>query len=71
MSVIYKQYADVDQAVPALRLYIDGDTDVAAFKDLIQRGASLNPDLAPSMKELADLVTVGHIQQDYQSQAKG
>ena len=71
MSTSYKEYPADSGFDVSIRLYVSGAADVAAFKELVQRGASLNPDLAPSMKELADLVTVGHIQQDYQSQAKG
>lgn len=44
--------------------------DVPHFKELVQRGANLWPDAPPSIKEFADNVTVGHVQQDYRSQAK-
>ena len=41
-----------------------------AFQELIQRGANLWPDAPPEIKEFADKVTVGHVQQDYYQQNK-
>lgn len=42
--------------------------DVAAFKELIHRGANLWPDAPPAIKQLADLLSHGKILQDYQHQ---
>lgn len=39
------------------------------FQELIQRGSNLWPDASPEIKEFADRVTVGRVQQDYYSQA--
>ncbi len=39
------------------------------FKQLVQRGSNLYPDSSPAIKELADLITLGRIQQDYFAQA--
>lgn len=40
------------------------------FQELVQRGANLWPDAPPSIKEFADKVTIGHVQQNYQEQNK-
>lgn len=47
---------------------VTGDADIAAFKQLIQRGANLWPDAPPEIKEFADLVTTGQVQQNYRAQ---
>lgn len=39
------------------------------FQELIQRGGNLWPDAPPAIKEFIDVVTVGHVQQDYFQQA--
>ena len=59
------QVAGNDQ--PAMLVAIYGAEDVAAFKKLVQAGSGLEPNLSPAMKELADLVTTGKIQQPYRS----
>lgn len=59
---------EVPLPLPVLILRIEGTEDIAAFMQLIQQGSNLMPDLPASMKELSDLITVGHIQQDYRSQ---
>lgn len=41
----------------------------AGFQELVQRGSNLWPDASPEIKEFADRVTVGRVQQDYYSQA--
>lgn len=51
----------------SLRIYIN-QSDVSAFRELIQRGANLWPDAPPAMKQFADLVTTGHILQDYSTE---
>lgn len=43
--------------------------DWKQFQELIQRGGNLWPDAPPAMKEFIDVVTVGHVQQDYFQQA--
>lgn len=52
---------------PVVYIIVQGVEDVAAFKKLVQAGSNLEPNTSPAMKELADLVTVGHIQQSYRS----
>jgi hypothetical protein len=54
-------------AEPVVYIIVHGVEDVAAFKKLVQAGSNLEPNTSPAMKELADLVTVGHIQQPYRS----
>lgn len=49
-------------------IVIDNHIDIGDFKKLIQRGANLWPDAPASIKGFADLITVGHVQQDYASQ---
>lgn len=44
-------------------------TDLAAFKELIQRGANLWPDAPPAIKHFADIITNGEVLQDYERQA--
>lgn len=51
-----------------ITVIIEGERSVAAFKELVQRGTNLWPDAIPEIKRAADLVTVGHVQQDYESQ---
>ena len=55
---------------PAVFISIIGHADVAAFKKLVQQGSNLEPNLSTAMKELADLVTVGKIQQPYRSRSE-
>jgi len=42
---------------------------VGAFKELVQRGSNLWPDAPPVIKEFADVITTGSVQQDYWAQA--
>lgn len=49
-------------------IIIDQSEDLDSFKKLIQRGANLWPDAPASIKGFADIITVGHIQQDYSAQ---
>ena len=48
---------------------VGGEGSIARFRELVQRGTNLWPDAHPEVKEFADKVTVGHVQQDYQQQA--
>jgi len=43
-------------------------THVDAIKQMVHRAVNLWPDAPPEIKELADLITVGHIQQNYHVQ---
>jgi hypothetical protein len=38
------------------------------FQELVQRATNLWPDAPPIVKEFADVITTGHILQDYHSQ---
>lgn len=38
------------------------------FQELVHRATNLWPDAPAHIKEFADMVTVGHVQQDYQGQ---
>lgn len=55
---------------PVVYLIIEGIEDCEAFKKLVQQGSCLEPNLSPAMKELADLVTTGAIQQPYREMPK-
>jgi hypothetical protein len=55
---------------PNMMIQVSGAESVARMRELVQRGTNLWPDAHPEIKEFADKVTVGHVQQDYQSQAK-
>lgn len=46
---------------------VDSDS-IERFRDLIQRGVNLFPDAHPEIKEFADVITNGHILQDYYGQ---
>lgn len=48
---------------------INAHVSDAVFKELVQRGANLWPDAPPEIKEFADRVTTGRVQQDYRAQA--
>lgn len=50
-------------------IIISGSESVRRFKELVQRGTNLWPDAHPEVKEFADRVTVGHVQQKYHEQA--
>lgn len=41
---------------------------VKDFKQMVHRATNLWPDAPPEIKELADLITVGYIQQNYHVQ---
>ena len=43
---------------------------IEEFRDVIQAGVNLNPNLSPDMKVAADLITSGEIQQDYYAQSR-
>lgn len=45
------------------------EKEIALFKELVQRGANLWPDAPPSIKEFADVITLGTVLQDYYAQA--
>jgi hypothetical protein len=49
-------------------IVVTSPESIAAFKELIQRGANLWPDAPAEIKEFADLITNGQILQDYRSQ---
>jgi len=53
----------------AMTITIDRHESWENLVELVQRGANLWPDAPAEIKEFADMVTVGHIQQDYRSQA--
>lgn len=53
--------------IPLIYIVVEGAEEVAEFKKLVQQGSNLEPNLSPAMKELADLVTVGKVQQVYRS----
>ena len=53
--------------IGGVRIFIMGDS-IPHFRELVQRGSNLWPDAPPEIKELADLITIGKIQQDYRSQ---
>lgn len=60
---------NADSAVgPALDVYITSAESVTRFKELVHRATNLWPDAHPEIKEFADKVTVGHVQQDYHQQ---
>lgn len=56
------------EAVPGAHVVTVELESLAAFKQLVQRGANLWPDAPPEIKEFADLVTNGSILQDYRGQ---
>ena len=64
MIVIYKQKVITD---PMVIIVYPGS--IEEFRDVIQAGVNLNPNLSPGMKVAADLITSGEIQQDYYAQA--
>jgi acylphosphatase len=49
----------------AISIFVEGTKDVAAFKQMVQRGTNLYPDTPGSIKLAADLITLGAAQQDY------
>lgn len=55
---------------PVIYVIVQGADACNEFKKLVQQGSCLEPNLSPAMKELADLVTVGSIQQPYRSMPK-
>jgi hypothetical protein len=55
---------------PVIYVIVEGTEDCEAFKKLVQQGSCLEPNLSPAMKELADLVTSGKIQQPYREMPK-
>lgn len=65
MSVYVKYSRSMTMLEPSVCLVIEGAEDIAAFKKLVQQGSSLEPNMPASMKELADLITTGEIQQNY------
>jgi hypothetical protein len=67
VKTVQAEATDSRDIVPVMYLVIEGAEDIAAFKRLVQAGTNLEPNTSPAMKELADLVTVGHIQQSYRS----
>jgi hypothetical protein len=64
--------ADPEMCVPDEQLYIDiqiiGADSVNRFRELVHRAVNLWPDAHPEIKEFADLVTEGRVQQDYSKQ---
>lgn len=55
---------------PVVYVIVEGTEDCEAFKKLVQQGSCLEPNISPAMKELADLVTTGAIQQPYREMPK-
>lgn len=68
MTVTYHHYSHTGSEPPLIILHVVGAADIAAFKELIQRGSNLAPNLPASMKELADLALLGRVLQDYKAQ---
>lgn len=56
-----------DDAVE-LQIRVTGLRSIGHFQELVHRATNLWPDAPPEVKEFADMVTVGHVQQDYQGQ---
>lgn len=74
MSIMVREVQAEDRTskdlIPVLYVVIEGVEDVTAFKKLVQAGSCLEPNLSAAMKELADLVTIGKIQQPYREMPK-
>jgi len=68
--VNHKLGADTIVVEPVIYVIVDGLEDCASFKMLVQQGSCLEPNISPAMKELADLVTTGAIQQPYREMPK-
>jgi hypothetical protein len=67
MSITIWEHA-IGLPVPTVHITATKD-DVAAIKELVQRGCNLWPDAPPAIKELADKLTHGRVLQDYYQQA--
>ncbi len=65
MSVTVKHYPKLNTLPESFVLLIHGDAEVAAFKQLVQRGSNCWDTAPASIKELADLVTTGQVMQNY------
>ena len=57
-------------SAPTLDIYINGETSIASFKELVQRATNLWPDASKEIKEFADIITNGKVTQDYQDRPK-
>jgi len=64
MAISVIKNADDDLIIWSTKQHLE------AIKQMVHRAVNTWPDAPPEIKELADLVTVGHVQQDYKSQAK-
>lgn len=69
MTMIYRESPITQEdGLPVATVRIVGSADIAFFKELVQRAVNCWDKAPVSVLEFADLVTVGHIQQDYQRQ---
>jgi hypothetical protein len=72
VTISYTEYkpgtagGDEDQLV----IVVTGEASVKRFAEIVQRGTNLWPDAHPEVKEFADKVTVGHVQQAYHQRKK-
>lgn len=62
MAISIVRNEDEDLIIWATKAHVD------AIKQMVHRATNLWPDAPPEIKELADLITVGHIQQNYHVQ---
>lgn len=49
----------------AIVVFALGEKSIASFRELVQRGANLWPDAPAEIKEFADIITNGKVQQQY------
>lgn len=68
MTIILKTVVVDGIGTESKMVIITGAESYREFQDLIQRGAGLSPDLKPSVKQFADMVTAGKVLQDYHGQ---
>lgn len=54
-----------DESAGYLEIQFQDAASVLDFKNLIQRGINLWPDASPTMKSIADIITIGTVQQNY------
>ena len=71
MTITVRKYDGTGHnQVPAMSIFIEGEEDIKAFKELVFRGNNLEPNNSISIKEMSDTVLHGKQLQNYKEMYK-
>lgn len=71
MTITVRKYNDIGHKLgPSMSIFIEGENDIKAFKEMVFRGNNLEPNNPVSIKEMSDTVLHGKQLQNYREMYK-